>query len=625
VKDTGDGDPLRVALYLRVSTDEQAKSGYSIADQRRTLREHAASKDWTVMEEIEDDGYSGASPDRPGIRRVYELAEAMEIDAVVATKRDRFFRSMLYRLEMDRDMKDHGVTLVSLTDTGNMIGDSVLDSFAEYEHRVIRERTASGKLQKARAGKVVGGHERAFGYSWKKDQDGRTVGYEVDEGEMPTVRRILQEAAPGAGIKTITDRLNAERVPTPRGGPMWNRPSVRDLIESNLYKPHTVDDLRESGVSEEVLKNLDAGSVYGLYTYKGIPVPIPDAGIPLSIVLEARREVASNVLPSKNGKRFWELSGGILFCSECGRRMQAHTVDTKRGYYVYYRCQAISSGKSDRCPARRQIRADRVEAEVWDAVRDLVSAQDVLLRRVRESFDAKRRELSRLNVDATKVRRNLSRVEVTRANYQRAFAADAMSLADLKARTAELDSERDVVRDQLKRAGSREAELEKLGRAQSALEQRIQEGYDDLDSKTPEERREIYKDLNLRVAVGLDKVPHISGVFPIRDGDLTGWNVRTPEGRGYVITTAEGSSDGSGRHAVYIKDSDGHYVGKEVTSSGPGPTSGAGRPSPGACPCVPTCGTGLSGRRPGRPSGRTRRRGSPRPPRRRGRRGRRGA
>ena len=174
--------------------------------------------------------------------------------------------------------------------------------------------------------------------------------------------------------------------------------------------------------------------------------------------------------------------------------MQAHTVDTKRGYYVYYRCQAISNGRTDRCPAKRQIRADRVEAEVWDAVRDLVSEQDVLLRWVRESFDAKRRELSRLDVDAAKLARDLARIEKQRAKYQRAFAADAIGLPDLKARTAELDSERDAVGDQLKWAGSVEAELEKLERAQSALEQRIREGYDDLSSKTPEERHQIYKD-----------------------------------------------------------------------------------------------------------------------------------
>lgn len=431
MKVSSDGAPKRVALYMRVSTDEQYRTGYSISDQRRTLRDHAERLGWCVVEEIVDDGYSGASPDRPGMRHIYDLAETGKIDVVLATKRDRLFRSRYYRLQMDRDMKECGVTLLSLTDTGNRIGDGVLDDFAEWEREQIAERTSNGKRSKALAGEVVGGHNRAYGYDYVTVLRGdkqTVIGYEASEAERPTVRRIFQEVASGLGIKTITARLDKEGVPTPKGGPSWKRRSIRDMIASDLYKPHAVGELREAGVSEDVSKALDAASVYGVYRFQGIPVPIPDAGIPLEIVLEARRRVENNFSPSSNGKRFWELSGGILFCSECGRRMQAHTVDTKRGYYVYYRCQAVASGKADRCSAKKQVRANKVEAEVWDAVRDLVSAQDVLLRRVRESFDAKRRELSRLDVDAAKVERDLARIEKERAKYQRAFAADAIDL-----------------------------------------------------------------------------------------------------------------------------------------------------------------------------------------------------
>ena len=89
-------EQVRAVLYARVSTDEQARSGYSIDDQKRTLLDHAEREGWQVVEVIEDDGFSGATPTRPGIRRIYELAEAGEIDVVLATKRDRYFRSRLY-------------------------------------------------------------------------------------------------------------------------------------------------------------------------------------------------------------------------------------------------------------------------------------------------------------------------------------------------------------------------------------------------------------------------------------------------------------------------------------------------------------------------------------------------
>jgi predicted site-specific integrase-resolvase len=85
--------PKRAILYTRVSTDEQARSGYSIPDQLKELRGHAVREGYQVVEEIEDEGYSGADPYRPGLQRVMQLAETGEIDVVIAAKRDRLFRS----------------------------------------------------------------------------------------------------------------------------------------------------------------------------------------------------------------------------------------------------------------------------------------------------------------------------------------------------------------------------------------------------------------------------------------------------------------------------------------------------------------------------------------------------
>ena len=91
--DGHDRDHKRAILYARVSTDEQAKKGYSIPDQLATLRAYAVGQGYEVIEECVDDGWSGADPDRPGLRRVMELAQTGRTEVVVAMKRDRFFRS----------------------------------------------------------------------------------------------------------------------------------------------------------------------------------------------------------------------------------------------------------------------------------------------------------------------------------------------------------------------------------------------------------------------------------------------------------------------------------------------------------------------------------------------------
>jgi site-specific DNA recombinase len=93
--------PKRAILYARVSTEEQGKTGYSISDQLRELRAHAARQGYQVVEEAVDDGHSGADPHRPGLRRVMEVAERGAIDIVLAKKRNRLFRSRLYRLLWD--------------------------------------------------------------------------------------------------------------------------------------------------------------------------------------------------------------------------------------------------------------------------------------------------------------------------------------------------------------------------------------------------------------------------------------------------------------------------------------------------------------------------------------------
>jgi site-specific DNA recombinase len=115
--------PKKAVLYARVSTDEQARTGYSLPEQLRVLREHAAGEGYEVVAEVEDDGYSGTTIDRPGLRRIMQLSADDAVDVVLARWRHRFFRSRYYRLMVERDLKDLGVKLVALNDTGNRFAD----------------------------------------------------------------------------------------------------------------------------------------------------------------------------------------------------------------------------------------------------------------------------------------------------------------------------------------------------------------------------------------------------------------------------------------------------------------------------------------------------------------------
>ena len=169
--------PKRAILYARVSTDEQARSGFSLAQQIEALRDYAASEGYEVLEEVSDPGQSGASLERPGMDRVRDLVAAGGVSVVLAQDRDRFAREPAYHYLLRKEFEEHGCKIRAPNDRGDdcpegELTDRILDQLAKFERAKITERTRRGKLQKARSGKVVGGHTANYGFRMNTARDG---------------------------------------------------------------------------------------------------------------------------------------------------------------------------------------------------------------------------------------------------------------------------------------------------------------------------------------------------------------------------------------------------------------------------------------------------------------------
>jgi site-specific DNA recombinase len=146
----GHGPKLAV-LYARVSTDEQARSGYSLAQQMEALRDYAAREGYEVLAEVTDPGQSGASLARPGMDQVRDLVAAGGVSIVLAQDRDRFSREPAYTYLLRREFEEQGCTLKSLNDRGDdspegELMDGVFDQFAKFERAKLSERSRRGKM-----------------------------------------------------------------------------------------------------------------------------------------------------------------------------------------------------------------------------------------------------------------------------------------------------------------------------------------------------------------------------------------------------------------------------------------------------------------------------------------------
>jgi site-specific DNA recombinase len=186
-------DRTKVILYARVSTEEQANSGYSLALQLESLRAHAARQEYEILEEVTDPGYSGASLERPGMDRIRDLVAEGSVSVVLAQDRDRLAREPALHYLLKQELGEYGCVLRALNDCGDDSPEGeltygILDQLAKYERAKVAERTRRGKRKKVRQGKILATHTADYGFRFNATRDG----YEVDEEKMAVVKRIFR-------------------------------------------------------------------------------------------------------------------------------------------------------------------------------------------------------------------------------------------------------------------------------------------------------------------------------------------------------------------------------------------------------------------------------------------------
>ncbi|MBQ0820971.1 recombinase family protein [Microvirga sp. HBU67558] len=242
--------------YIRVSSEEQAASGFGLATQEAAIRAFATSQGYELLEVVSDPGISGATKpaEREGFRRIVELAEQGAFSVLLVWKFDRLARQIVYAVTAANDLQEqHGVQLRSVTepiDTATPMGRTVfaiLAGMAEQERQVITERTFLGRREKASRGGFAGG---AAPLGYRKDRQGGLV---EDQERADTVRRIFAMKGEGATLQSIANVLNADGVPTARGGKWWPA-TVRYVLDNPKYRGQVEYLFRWNGSESHIVR-----------------------------------------------------------------------------------------------------------------------------------------------------------------------------------------------------------------------------------------------------------------------------------------------------------------------------------------------------------------------------------
>jgi site-specific DNA recombinase len=226
---------MKVAVYVRVSTEEQAKEGYSISAQKERLTAYCMSQGWEIVNFYVDEGYSAKNMDRPELKRMLKHIQEGIIECVLVYRLDRLTRSVLDLYKLLELFEKHNCKFKSATevyDTTTAMGRmfiTIVAALAQWERENLGERVRMGMQEKARQGKWVP-NQAPYGYDIDLENDK----LKINTFEASVVRRIFDLYLSGMGTAKIAAALNQEGIKT-KNNTNWHPFSIRYILRNPLY------------------------------------------------------------------------------------------------------------------------------------------------------------------------------------------------------------------------------------------------------------------------------------------------------------------------------------------------------------------------------------------------------
>jgi len=326
------------AIYARVSSEQQREAN-TIASQTASLIEFAQGHDLEVPKEwvFEDDGYSGATLERPGLERVRDLAAEGQIQVVLAYAPDRLSRKYAYQILLIEELARNGVeTLFIKAPQGSSAEDQLLVQFqgmiAEYERAQILERSRRGKRHRAHSGEVSVMSGAPYGYRYVRKTDESPAAYAVLEAEARVVERIYEMyTVEGLSIGEITRRINAEGIPTRKASARWERSTVWAVLRNSAYRGVACFDKTRASARTRVIRPLRRRGVVTPSTTAGherpreewIEIPVP-ALVSEESFARAQELLQENKIRSRRRTIEPSIVQGLDSCQKCGYASRVH-------------------------------------------------------------------------------------------------------------------------------------------------------------------------------------------------------------------------------------------------------------------------------------------------------------
>lgn len=489
---------ILIALYLRVSTDDQ-KTAATIENQIRELEEYLKQNpQFKVYKWYKDDGVSGTIPftERPAGKQLIEDAKAKKFEMVLVTRTDRFGRSMIGILKSVEILENLNIKFRAILEPFNTeepAGRYMFNNmanFSEYDINSIKQRLMHGINRAAENGKWPGGVP-PYGFTLDKDRHLIIYDEKVIFGiysEADIIKKIFYLVAEcKMTCKKAADILNSEGIPTvtiknnhlKRKKANWSSETIRQLIKNEVYKGTFIFGKRSKDPNRKIIINVE---------------PI----VSETIWDAAQGILKQNIITSpRNAKNPYLLTGKIR-CSECGKTF---TGLQYRGY-TYYACSGFrfkSSYDNTRC-INSLIRADSVEKEIWKDISEFIKKPD----RFKEFIQSKLSDKNEFNAAAEveKRKKKLESIAIQKSKLIKLIRfGDNYLEKDILVELEKIKNEEKTIIDELNYYNDLISNVEKQNQKVIEIEKLLSSFMDKIDNPDFKLKKEIVRLLLKEVIV----------------------------------------------------------------------------------------------------------------------------
>lgn len=477
---------LRAAIYVRVSTDEQAREGVSLDFQEERARAWCKARGAEVAKVYRDEGESAKDTKRPAYQAMLKDLRAGKFNVIAALKIDRLSRSVGDFCQLVQEAESHGVDVVAVTqeiDTTTPAGRllrNMLASFGQFEREMIAERVRETMKSAASKGRYCGGRI-PFGYRGKTGG-----GLEPDPATRTIVQELYRMYLDG---KSATDLVRHLRT---IGHPLGLTAVIR-LLQNPTY----------------IGRQKWAGEVVA-----GEHEPLIDRETFDAVQPILARNAGPGSGPRRTHKEHYEyLLDGIVYCGTCGKHMTTWTsLGKMKKRYSYYGCTGNRRGGICKVRPYNATELDRfVTEQLLDRMKDPEFIREAFHR---QSEDARKR-LPALAVEKRTAETAVSTAQQRIDNLMRLASDGEWGAGDAQELRIELSKKRAARDDAQRRLDLLKGEIASVehlcGMEGDAEEFRLR-CLEQIDSGDPAKRRMLFRAVLRRVTL-FDDVIQIQLAF----------------------------------------------------------------------------------------------------------------